>query len=95
MKEELQSVDLDAGPNLVDLVDEVAATRKACRLQRHVFAVALLSPARTRRRIRKGRPTSADDPIWKIIGMGSSDGPGDVSENVDRYLAEAYLDTHE
>lgn len=42
----------------------------------------------------QGKPTSANDPLWKIVGMGRSKGPGDVSENVDKYLAEAYLDHH-
>ncbi len=42
----------------------------------------------------QGKPTSADDPLWKIVGMGRSKGPGDVSENVDKYLAEANLDHH-
>jgi hypothetical protein len=37
-----------------------------------------------------------DDPLWDIVGMFKDDGgPTDVSDNVDTYLAEAYLDTHE
>ncbi len=39
----------------------------------------------------RARPIRADDPLWDIVGMGSSGGPGDVSENVDKYLAEAYM----
>ena len=35
------------------------------------------------------------DPLLDIIGMFSSDGPGDVSENKYKYLAEAYADPHE
>jgi len=35
--------------------------------------------------------TSKDDPLWNIVGIGRSDGPGDVSENKYKYLAEAYL----
>ena len=95
MKEEFLSVDLDAGPNLVAVVDEVAAAGKACRLQRNGRDVAIVRPATPRRGTDRGRPTTADDPIWKIIGIGSSEGPGDVSENVDQYLADAYLDPHE
>jgi len=36
------------------------------------------------------------DPLWGIVGMFKADGgPTDVADNVDTYLAEAYLDTHE
>jgi excisionase family DNA binding protein len=38
----------------------------------------------------RGRPTSAEDPIWNIVGIARSGGPGDVSENKYKYLAEAY-----
>jgi hypothetical protein len=41
---------------------------------------------------RWGRPTSADDPLWSIIGIGDPgpDAPTDVSQNIDKYLADAY-----
>jgi hypothetical protein len=38
----------------------------------------------------RGTPTSADDPLWKLVGIGHS-GKGDISENKHKYLAEAYL----
>lgn len=39
-----------------------------------------------------GKPTSADDPLWHIIGLWQSeeDEPTDVSQNKYQYLAEAY-----
>lgn len=41
-------------------------------------------------RSRAGRPTSANDPLWNIIGIASDDdGPTDVSSNKHKYLAEA------
>jgi excisionase family DNA binding protein len=33
-----------------------------------------------------GLPMLADDPLWAIIGMGDSGGPGDVSANKYKYL---------
>ncbi len=52
----------------------------------------LIKPVEPReRRVTKGSPTSADDPLWDIVGMGNSGGPGDVAENVDKSLAEAYM----
>ena len=35
-------------------------------------------------------PLSADDPLWGIVGLGRTAGPTDLSENVDKHLAEAY-----
>lgn len=51
---------------------------------------------KTQRSMRKllGKPTSADDPLWKLVGIGCSGGPGDVSENKYKYLADAYLHHH-
>jgi len=37
-----------------------------------------------------GHPTSADDPLWSIIGIGESHGPTDVATNKQKYLADAY-----
>jgi hypothetical protein len=50
----------------------------------------------TRRPRSRPKVFTKDDPLWEIVGMLKADGgPTDVSENVDKYLAEAYLDTHE
>jgi excisionase family DNA binding protein len=46
--------------------------------------------ARKGRSAARGRPTSAEDPIWNIVGIARSGGPGDVAENKYKYLAEAY-----
>ena len=46
--------------------------------------------AKPQRRVPRGKPTSADDPLWSIVGIGRSDGPADVSTNKHQYLAEAY-----
>ena len=95
MSEQLPPLDVDDGADLASLVDEVVKTRKVRPLRRDGQNVALLSPAPGQRRTRKGQPTSASDPLWNIVGMARSDGPGDVAANHDRYLAEAYLDRHE
>lgn len=36
-----------------------------------------------------------DDPLFELIGIGRSGGPGDISQNKHKCLAEAYTDTHE
>ncbi len=39
-------------------------------------------------------PITADDPLWNIVGIIDDDGPTDMAENHDYYLAEAYMDLH-
>lgn len=54
-----------------------------------------LEPApRPAKRELRGKPTSADDPLWRIVGIGHSQGPNDVASNKHKYLAEAYADKH-
>lgn len=49
-----------------------------------------LTPITVRRYIASGRPTGPDDRYWNIVGIGRSDGSGDVSSNKHTYLAKAY-----
>lgn len=44
--------------------------------------------------LRNARPLEADDPLFSMIGMATSDGPTDVASNKHKYLAEAYLEDH-
>lgn len=55
------------------------------------FAKPITPAVRERIQGPRGRPTSADDPLWRLVGIADSAGPGDVSENKHRYLADAYL----
>lgn len=41
------------------------------------------------------RPLTFDDPLWDLVGMIKDDGPTDMAENHDKYLADIYADTHE
>jgi hypothetical protein len=44
-----------------------------------------------------GRPTSEDDPLWKLVGIAGPeiDVPSDLSRNHDKYLADIYADLHD
>lgn len=82
-------------PELLRLAEEVQATKQARVLTRDGEDLVIVQPTKpARRRSTKGAATSAGDPLWDIVGMASSEGPGDVSEHVDKYLAEAYNDKH-
>jgi hypothetical protein len=58
-------------------------------------AAQLLKPriSKPRRKIpaiHRGKPFTINDPLWTIVGLGKSGGLADVSENKDKYLADAY-----
>lgn len=42
--------------------------------------------------LKAGQPSSADDPLWNIVGMIGEEynAPADMAVNHDRYLAEIY-----
>lgn len=88
----IESIDVTDAPDLAALVERVRTTGESLCLVRGDEELAVLQPAKKpRRRSLRGKPTSADDPIWNIVGMGHSGGPGDVSRTKGKYLAEAYL----
>jgi hypothetical protein len=84
-------IDISDIPELLHLAHEVRATNESAVLQQENEDLALLTPIKpVAKRQARGKPTTADDPLWKLIGIGRS-GKGDVSENKHKYLAEAYL----
>ena len=90
-EKEPQRIDISSIPELLKLVQEVQQTNEPTILRQEGEDVAMLTPLKpvTKRSVR-GKPTTADDPLWKLVGIGHS-GKGDVSENKHKYLAEAYL----
>jgi hypothetical protein len=84
-------IDISRMPELLQLAHEVRATNEPAILQQEREDLAMLTPIHpvARRRV-GGKPTSADDPLWNLVGIGHS-GRGDISENTHKYLAEAYL----
>ena len=95
MAKELKSVDITHTPDVLRLAEEVARSGLSCVLRRGGADIAVISPApSTPRRSKRGKPTSAEDPLWSIVGIADADAPDDlptdVSSNVDAYLADAY-----
>jgi hypothetical protein len=91
MAKEPRHIDISSIPELQRLVQEVRQTNEPSILREESEDVAMLTPLKpvTKKRVRS-KPTTADDPLWKLVGIGHS-GKGDVSENKHKYLAEAYL----
>ena len=95
MAKEPRHIDISSIPELQKLVREVRRTNEPSILREEREDVAMLTPLKpvTTRGVR-GKPTTADDPLWKLVGIGHS-GKGDVSENKHTYLAEASLPRRE
>ncbi len=89
---ELKPVEIGAMPDLVRLAEEVQSEGAGRILRHNGEDVAVLLPRK--RASRRRRTTSPDDPLWEIVGIARSDGPGDVAENKHKYLADAYAPKH-
>jgi hypothetical protein len=84
-------IDISRMPELLSIAQEVRSTNESRILQQEGEDVAMLTPITpVAKKSLRGKPTSADDPLWKLIGIGHS-GKGDISANKHKYLAEAYL----
>ena len=91
MAKEPRHIDISSIPELQKLVHEVQQTNEPAILREEREDVAKLTPLKpaAKKRVRS-KPTTADDPLWKLVGIGHS-GKGDVSANKHTYLADAYL----
>ena len=91
MAKETKHIDVSSIPELVKLAQEVRRTNEPAVLQQEREDLAMLTPIKpVAKRSVRGKPTSGDDPLWKLVGIGHS-GRGDISENKHQYLTEAYL----
>jgi len=90
-EKEPKRIDISRIPELLNLAHEVRSTNESRILQQEREDLAMLTPITpmAKRRL-KSKPTSVDDPLWKLVGIGHS-GKGDISENTHKYLADAYL----
>jgi hypothetical protein len=91
MAKEPKRIDISRIPELLSIAHEVQSTNEPYVLQEESKDVVLLTPIKpVAKRSGKGKPTNADDPLWKLVGIGHS-GRGDISANKHKYLAEVYL----
>jgi len=96
MTQELTPIDVSTIPELRKLVQDVQRTQRPQRLTVDSEDVAVLMPATKprRRSPSRARPVTEDDPLFRLIGIGASTGPGDISENKHAYLADDYRKQH-
>jgi hypothetical protein len=91
MANEPKRIDISSIPELLRIAQEVQRTNESAVLQQESEDLAMLTPIKpVAKRSIRGKPTSADDPLWKLVGIGHS-GRSDISANTHQYLADAYL----
>ncbi len=94
MAQELRSLDVSDSPEILRLAQEVAESGVGRVLRTADGDLAVLKPIhRPQRRRRSPRKTgllTRDDPLFKLIGIGSSGAESDASERKHEILARAY-----
>jgi len=91
MAQELRRIDISRYPELVELAREVTSSDEPAVLQAGDEDLALMTPRpNPKRRSLKGRPFTLDDPLFRLMGIGSSEVPGGVSGNKHEALARAH-----
>jgi hypothetical protein len=96
MAKELQPIDVTNIPDLLRLAKDVRETQIPRVLKQGDDEIAVVTPvARARIRSRRAKPIARSDSLFGIVGLAHSNGATDVSENVDKYLADAiYEELH-
>jgi hypothetical protein len=92
MSRNLKHIDAIKLPDVLRIAEEVQRTQEPRLIKRGDEELAVVSPI-SPTIIQRGRPTTLDDSLWNIIGIGRSKGPTDTSANKHKYLAEAYSRT--
>ena len=91
MANEPKRIDISSMPELLSIAHEVQRTNEPRILREDSEDVAVLAPIKpAAKRGSKGKPTSADDPLWGIVGIGQAEEARDVAANKYKYLADAY-----
>jgi hypothetical protein len=86
-KERLTYIDIGDAPELLRLAEAVLRTQRPRILVREGEELVTVSPAKPARKgSPRRKPIPADDPIWSIIGLVSTEGPADVGENKHLFL---------
>jgi len=91
MTNEPKRIDISSMPELLRIAHEVQRTNEPRILKQDSEDVAVLTPIKPgAKRGSRGKPTSADDPLWDIVGIGQAEEARDVAANKYKYLADAY-----
>ncbi len=94
MRDYAKPIDVTTSAELRRVAEQVRQTRQPVPLTQGDEVIAVVQPApKVGRKQRPARRAAAPNTwLTNLIGLGASDGPGDVSENVDHYLAQAYYE---
>ena len=99
MAAEREPIEIGDSPELMRLVEEVAASGEPRILRRKGKDVAVITPVAKpkRSRVKMPKPATAESPFWEIVGLSEKyeheldpNRPTDASENKYKYLLEAH-----
>ena len=90
MTREAKRIDVSQTPELLRIAEEVHRSDEPRVLTRADEELAVVMPARKHRAQRRAKGASPNQWLENLIGIASSGGPGDISANKHKYLADAY-----
>jgi hypothetical protein len=92
---ELKCIDISNIPELLRIAQEVRRTNEPHILRQGSEDLAILTPIKpVVKKGAKGKPTTKDDPLWKLVGSATEAQPTDASK-IHEYLAEGYSTHHQ
>jgi hypothetical protein len=91
MAQEREYLEVGQSPEILRLAEEVSRSGLPRVLRRNGEPLAIVRPIASSSRRRSGsvRPPPTNAWLEGLIGISESDGSGDVSANVHRYVADA------
>lgn len=91
MAKALRTIDITNSPELLRLAEDVRTSNEPRLLRRDSEDVAIVHPVKRARRAPtlRGKPLTAADPLWKLVGSATSAQPTDATKKHE-YLAEAF-----
>jgi hypothetical protein len=87
-----QALEIGNIPELLRVAEEVRASRPPRVLKRGGDEIAVIAPVEAPSAGKRRKVAEAPPNAWSedLVGIASSAGPGNVSSNKHKYLAEAY-----
>ena len=87
MPQRPEPLEVGGSPDLLKLAEEVQRTGAPRLLQRDGEDIAVISPAKRARKL-PFRAFTRDDPLFGLIGSGTSNIPGGISERKHEFIGE-------
>jgi|SRR6266851_8378241 hypothetical protein len=91
MTQHIPTIDATDPQALAHALEDVERTKTPRLIKRGDKEIAVLSPLKPKRTRKLGRPLTRSDSLFTVIGQAPVADADQVVDNVDTYLAKAYL----